>query len=191
MSSRLNNLFRPSMLEVFEDRITPSTAALPGQIPIIPRGQDLGVSGLLNNGQYSVTSGTNGGFFTVSGDTVSTTITQNTNATHSYVLVAYTAPGGGANLNSTAYDNYSSQKLVYQSAPVVLASGGTATFSVDLSQLNLTGQQKVAFNIIQIDGSTDNFQAPKKAIDMLNSGTLVYGELFDYDNPGVQHGKGK
>jgi len=196
MSSRSKHQFRPSMLEVFEDRITPTTVALPTQTLFIPGGHS-GASSLISNGNYGVAPGTNGGFFTVSGDTVSTTITQNTGSSHYYMLLVYTAPGGGENPNSHSYDNLSSQTLVSQSAPFLLPNGGNTTFSVDLSQLKLTGQQKCQLDIIQFDApdpkAASNFQAPKKAVDVA-TGVLVYGEIFDYDNPGgqtLQHGPGR
>jgi len=165
--SRSKHQFRPGTLEVFDERVTPSVTPIPG-IPFVPPGQVV---------PYSLAPGYSGAF-TVSGNTISATWTNDNTVGHYVTFAVYTAPGGGGNSSSQAYDNLLSQKLVY-SQTFFLAAGATHTFSIDVSTLKLTGQDKLQCDVFQADDSTG--YAPKKLTEDSLNNHLFGGELFDYE----------
>lgn len=184
MSSRSKHQFRPSTLEVFEDRITPTTVLLPGQTPFYPPGQ-----GTASDIVPCTVLGTGGGVaFGHSGDTVFTTVTNNSGSPQVVTFALYTAPGGGENPNGNAYDNISSQKLATSVTFTAPTGRFVATaYSIDLSSLHLTGQQK-----FQAELFCGSF-APTKPTTADINGIIIGGVLGDYDDgDGVlQHGHGR
>lgn len=187
--SRSKHQFRPDTPEVFEERITPTVTAIPGQVPFTPPGQVVPYTPVSG---YTYGPGTNGGPFTVSGDIVSITLTNNTGSGQYLTFTAYTAPGGGDNKDGNAYDNLSSQKLIYSETKFV-AAGDPVTFTFDVSKLptsgpnKLNGQDKFQADVFQGIGSTP-YAAPEKATNG-NGNQLIIGELFDWQGKPAPGGK--
>jgi len=182
--SRSKHQFRPGILDQFETRVVPTVAAFPGIGPFLPPGQDAPYT---NGTGISYTNQGNpfAGFFDVSGDKISTTVT-NTSGKIQYVnLTVYTAPGGPDSLaaqNTTGQtDNLASQKLAYTSEVIALNPGDSHTFCVDLSTLKLTGQEKCQADVMRSD-TPDGFAPDKLRLAELGD-HFVYGELFDYTKP--------
>jgi len=192
---RAKHRFRTDSLEMFEERITPTTTLIPGQIPFYPPGQgkasDIVPCNLAISVSFAVVPGT---------DTVTPTVTNNTGSPQVVTFALYTAPGGGENPTGTAYDNISSQKLVTFVTFTALTGTHAANVSFDLSLLStntspgstgsshLTGQQK-----FQLELYCGSF-APTKPTTANVNGIIIGGELGDYDNPGgtvLQHGPGR
>lgn len=171
--SRSKHQFRPGALEVFETRIVPAVVATPLPGLFIPPGQVTG-----DNGDTGLLTAPH---FDIAGNTISTTVTNNTNVTQYVTFVVYTAPGGTDKLSH----NFASQKEAYTSETFALASGESHFFSVDLSTLKLVGQQTIQADIFRAD-NLGGF-APEKPSQADLGGRIVIGDLFNYstdDKPG-------
>jgi len=163
--------FRTGPLEAFEERITPTITAFPGQTPFVPPGQ---VVPYQNAANFTASFSTDGN------KTVTGTVTNNTNADHYLTFTIYRAPGGGGNPSSNAYDNLVSQKLVY-SETLLVEAGQTLTFTpVDVSTLHLTQQGKFQCDFFDA-GDDPNGYAPDKPFENTLGDRLVSGELFKFD----------
>jgi len=167
---RADHQFRTNSLESFEERITPTTIAYPGMIPYVPPGQNL---------PYTSVGGFTAPKFSLSVDTITPTVFNNTGTGQYVTFTLYTAPGGGEATTSHAYDNLISQKLVY-SQTIFIPAGQTGTFdSIDVSTLHLTGQQKLQGDYFLADSLSG--YAPDKLPSSVLDNHLIWGELFDYD----------
>jgi len=173
---RPTHQFRPGIPEQFETRVVPTLTAYPGVVPFIPQGQ-FDPNALASGYDYPDKGTASAEYFAVDHDTISITVTNNTGASHYLTFVVYSAPGSGP---GGQIDNLASQTLVHsETQPVGSALGSTASFSVDVSTLKLTGQQKLQCDVFWTDDP--NGLAPKKVkLDDL-TGHLVVGELFDFD----------
>jgi len=191
MSSRSKHQFRPDRLELFEERITPSTVQVtnppfPVPPPFVPPGQNTGFSPAPGSFTTSISHSDES-------DTVIFTITNNTGSAQDGTFALYTAPGGGENPNSHAYDNLLSQNLIESSVQTFhLAASGpgaTATVTVQANLLPLTGQQKW-----QQEWFLGNNYAPKKPTEAALNNHIIIGTLWDTDNSGgtpTVHGPGR
>jgi hypothetical protein len=170
---RVKRQFGNRPLELFEDRITPTVTALPGQFPFVPPGQ---------NTPFTPVTDQTGNFFpqsfSTSGNTITATLT-NTDSAAIYVTFAYyTAPGGGADTDGNSYDNLASQKLINSQTQLV-QPGQTATFTIDVSTLKLTGQDKIQCDFFDAYDDPNGYAPTKPTNGNLNN-HLMGGELFYY-----------
>jgi len=170
--SRSKHQFRPAPLEVFEERITPSVSHVTADV-FTPPGQV---------GPFTTVSGYTTGFATnVPADNfLQVTVTNDSHTAQYLTFAVYTAPGGGNDPTSNAYDNSRSQNLVYsQTTTFAVAPRQSVTFTVDVSKLKLTGQDKLQADVFLADGPSG--YAPDK-IDAANtSGRVVFGDIFDFE----------
>jgi len=185
--SRSKHQFRPGTPEAFEARVVPTTTAIPGLIPFVPPGQVSPVSSPNDHYDYPNKDNPFAGFFTVSGDTVTTTVTNTDTVGHYVTFAVYNATGGGtgANAVTTGSENLASQNLVKDwdiaSNTVFLAPGASTTFSQDLGALKLNGRERVQCDVYEADDASG--YAPKKPFEDALNNHLIFGEIFDYDQP--------